>query len=87
MPDYLVDTDVLIDITKGCDEAAEFMDRLEGEIYISRISTMELIFGSRDKSEQRTIEVFVGNYPIAELSGSIGEMAYSLMKKYSKSFT
>ncbi len=55
MANLLVDTDVLIDISKGSSAAAEFLDNLKGAVYIGRVSTMELIAGARDKREQRII--------------------------------
>jgi hypothetical protein len=38
MASFLVDTDVLIDISRGNSNAADFLDALPGEIFIARIS-------------------------------------------------
>ena len=45
MSAFLVDTDVLIDVSKGNINAVNFLASLMGTIFISRISAMELIVG------------------------------------------
>lgn len=47
---YLVDTDVLIDVSKGNNKAVEFIDTLD-ESKISVISAMELVVGARNKKQ------------------------------------
>jgi hypothetical protein len=85
MTDFLVDTDVLVDISKGNPDAADFVDALPGGLFISRVSAMELIIGARDKREQMIIEGFISQYQIKELSDSIGQEAYRYVKQYAKS--
>lgn len=80
MDSLLVDTDVLIDISKGNSTAAEFLDNLTGSVWISRVSAMELIAGSRDKRDQKIIEDFINGYQIKELSDLIGNKAYDYLK-------
>ena len=43
---FLIDTDVLIDISRGSGAAADFVDGLTGDVFIARISAMELIIGA-----------------------------------------
>jgi hypothetical protein len=85
MTDCLIDTDVLIDISKGHSGAADFVDALTGQIFIGRISAMELIVGARDKREQTIIERFIARYQVKELSESIGQTAYHSLRQYAKS--
>lgn len=85
MAAFLVDTDVLIDISRGNRHAADFVDALPGEIFISRISAMELIVGARNKKDQKVIEQFIGLYSIRELSEPIGHEAHQRLKQYAKS--
>lgn len=85
MANLLVDTDVLIDISKGNSAAAEFLDNLKGTVYISIVSAMELIAGARDKREQRIIEEFINGYLIKELSEPIGNKAYEYLRQYARS--
>jgi predicted nucleic acid-binding protein len=47
MPRYLIDTDVMIDVSRGSVSAATFVDSLE-YFTISIISAHELIVGARN---------------------------------------
>lgn len=40
---YLIDTDILIDISKGSQKAVEFLEKLEGDISISVVTAMEVV--------------------------------------------
>lgn len=85
MVDFLIDTDVLIDISRGSADAADFVDALNGEIFISRISAMELIIGARDRRDQTIIEEFIALFDIKELSEQMGNEAYKQLRQYGKS--
>jgi predicted nucleic acid-binding protein len=85
MAAFLVDTDVLIDISRGNRHAADFVDALPGDIFIGRISAMELIVGARNKRDQKVIEQFISLYSIKELSEAIGHEAHQRLKQYAKS--
>ena len=60
------------------------MDTLPGDIFIGRISAMELIVGARNKRDQKVIEKFISLYSIQELSGAIGHAAHQRLKQYAK---
>lgn len=85
MAAFLIDTDVLIDISRGDSDAADFVDALPGDIFIGRISAMELIIGARNKRDQKVIEKFISLYSIKELSDAIGHEAHQRLKHYAKS--
>ena len=85
MANFLIDTDVLIDISRGNRDAADSVDALPGDIFIGRISAMELIVGARDKRDQKLIEGFISLYSIKELSDVIGHEAHQRLKQYAKS--
>lgn len=85
MPSFLIDTDVLIDISRGNSDAADFVDALAGDIFIGRISAMELIIGARNKRDQKVIEQFINVYSIKELSDAIGQESHQRLKQYAKS--
>lgn len=85
MPDFLIDTDVLVDVSRGNVNAGDFVDGLNGEVFIGRVSAMELIVGARDRRDQRVIEEFIALFDIKELSEPIGQEAYRALKQYSKS--
>jgi predicted nucleic acid-binding protein len=53
MPGFLIDTDVLVDLSRGNVNAADFVDGLNGEILIGRVSAMELIVGARSQRSER----------------------------------
>jgi predicted nucleic acid-binding protein len=82
---FLFDTDVLIDISRGSSAAADFVDDLNDDISIARISAMELIIGARDRHDQNVIERFISLFQLIELSEAVGQEAYAQAKRYSKS--
>ena len=43
---YLVDTDVMVDLTRNNQAAIEYVDRLRGRWSISAITSLELIAGA-----------------------------------------
>jgi predicted nucleic acid-binding protein len=85
MDRFLVDTDVLIDISKGNADAADFLDNLAGDLFISRVATMELIIGAWNKKEQAAVENFIARFEVHEITESIGQQAYGLVKQLAKS--
>lgn len=82
---YLVDSDVLIDISRGKQAAREFLDALAEGWAISQISALELIVGARDSRELAHIDAFLSAYAILPLRESTGQRAYELLKSYAKS--
>lgn len=84
----LIDTDILIDISRNKIDAVLLFDNLSQKdlsIYISVISAMELIIGARNKQEIKEIENFLAEYKILELSDEISLCAYQFIKTYAKS--
>jgi predicted nucleic acid-binding protein len=82
---YLVDSDVLIDISRGKAPAREYIDALPEGWAISQISALELLVGARDSRDLADIDTFLSGYVIVPLRGSIGTRAYELLKRYAKS--
>jgi predicted nucleic acid-binding protein len=85
MSTFLIDTDVLIDVSKGSTNAVNFLAGLTGTISISRISATELVVGARDKRDQLAIENFISHYTIRELHRSTGIRGYNLLIDYTLS--
>ena len=84
----LVDTDVLIDVSRGKPQALDLFDDMSREkppIFISVISAMELMVGARNKKEVQEIEGFLANYRLLALTEDISHKAYELVKTYAKS--
>ena len=82
---YLLDSDVLIDISRDRPEAIDYVDALLDPWMISQVTAMELLVGARDKREVAYLDAFLSSYPIVPLSASVGERAYELLKGYAKS--
>lgn len=82
---YLIDSNVLIDVSRGNPAAIKYIDGLPEPWSISQVTAMELIVGARDKRELATIDSFLAMYPVVPLSESIGAEAYRLLKTYAKS--
>jgi predicted nucleic acid-binding protein len=53
---YLVDSDVLIDISRGKTAAREYTDALPEGWAISQVSALELIVGARDNGTPRRMD-------------------------------
>ena len=82
---FLIDSNVLIDVSRGKGEAIKYVDRLADSWALSQVTAMELIVGARDKRDLATIDGFLSLYPVIPLSDSIGMGAYRLLKTYAKS--
>ena len=82
---YLVDSDVLIDVSRGSLAAREYLETLAEGWAISQVSALELIVGARDKRDLADIDTFLSAYVIIPLRDSTGARAYGLLKTYSKS--
>jgi hypothetical protein len=82
---YLIDSDVLIDISRGNPAAREYVDGLHEGWAISQISALELVVGARDKRDLANIDAFLAGFVIVPIRSSIGARAYELLKRYAKS--
>ena len=82
---YLIDSDVLIDISRGIKAARGYVDALTGEWGISQVSALELIVGARDQRELATIDAFLAAHASVPIRESTGKRAYELLKLYAKS--
>ena len=82
---YLVDTDVLIDVSRSNDAAIDFLDRLGASWSISIITPLELIVGARNKKEVAQIDQLVAAYSAIPLTAEIGNSSYDLLRQFAKS--
>jgi predicted nucleic acid-binding protein len=82
---FLVDSNVLIDVSRGKTAAIKYVDGLPEPWVLSQVTAMELIVGARDKWDLVTIDNFLSLYPVVPLSERIGARAYQLLKSYAKS--
>lgn len=69
---YLVDTDVLIDVSRNNEAAIDFLDQLDEAWSMSVITALELIVGARNKKEVTQIDQLVAGYSAIPLTAEIG---------------
>jgi predicted nucleic acid-binding protein len=82
---HLVDTDVMIDVSRRNAAAATYLDSLD-DITVSVVTAHELIVGARNQRDAEGIDSLVNSYPVhRELSAPITGLAYDLLKRYAKS--
>jgi predicted nucleic acid-binding protein len=82
---FLIDSNILIDVSRGNAGAIKYVDRLAEPWAVSQVTAMELIVGARDKRDLATIDGFLSLCPVVPLSDSIGTGTYRLLKTYAKS--
>jgi predicted nucleic acid-binding protein len=82
---FLLDSDVLMDVSRGNPGAIKYVDSLAESWALSQVTAMELIVGARDKRDLATIDAFLSVYPVVPLSDGIGTGAYRILKIYAKS--
>jgi predicted nucleic acid-binding protein len=80
---YLVDTDILIDFFRKKEPAVDYLDSL-GDWSLSVITGLELIAGAKDKREVAEIDNVLVIYDAIQVVPEISQLAYNLMKRYSK---
>lgn len=79
----LVDTDVLIWVTRKNPHASKFLDTFD-DIAISDVTYMELIQGAKNKREAQAIDKTLKNMAVSRLpiNDSISERAVALVRRY-----
>lgn len=80
----IVDSDVLIDASRGDDAIADFLiqsGNLE-TLFVRVISYLELQAGARDKIELRRIEKFLSRFALLTIDDAISRHAMKLMREY-----
>jgi hypothetical protein len=81
---YLIDTDVMIDVSRGNPNAASYLDSLSDPA-ISIVTAQELIVGARNKRDVAGIDSLISTYPVMHIDAGIGRLAYDLLKRYARS--
>ena len=84
----LLDTTVLIDLSRGKIAAADFFDneRQAGtELFVSVVSAMEMIVGCRNKAEVAKAEKQIADFQLVQLNPAMSQKAYDLVLTYNKS--
>ena len=84
----LADSTILIDLSRGNEEAILFCDdaRKKGQnIAISVMSSMELIIGCRVKRELNRTLKFLADFVLIDISIPISKRAFQLMLQFNRS--
>ena len=66
----LIDTDVLIDYSRGIKETKEILSSLESNyiLAISVVTQLELMVGCENKADFKSLQQFLSNFEIIQLS-------------------
>src|SRR5260370_10478414 len=82
---YLVDPNIVVDITRGSISAADYLDSLAGSWSISAITCLELLAGARTQRETTDLDLVMSGYRAIPSNEDITRRAYYLMKTYARS--
>ncbi len=82
---WLLDSDVLIGISRALPAAIDYVDTLPDAWMIAQVTAMELLVGARDKREVSWPHSFLSSYPGVPLDDAIGRRAYQLLMNHAKS--
>lgn len=79
-----VDTDILIDLGRGVDEAVACLHSIEQQrpMGISVVTQMELMIGCRNKNELNALEQFLDRFVKVNINENISQTATDLLKQY-----
>lgn len=80
----LVDTDVLIDFSRGVEKTKKKLKKYESEytLAISVITQLELMVGCENKADLKDLQQFLENFEIIQLNSSISKKAVELFNKF-----
>ena len=59
---YLVDTNIVVDVTRGSITAADYLDSLGGVWSISTVTCLELLAGARTQRETTDLDLVLSGY-------------------------
>lgn len=85
MKKLIIDTDVLIDATRGLVDSLAFFDKCESDISISVITLAEIYTGFRSDKEEKLAMDFCNLFERIEVNEEIAILAGRFRKKYGKS--
>ena len=82
---YLVDSDVLVDLTRGSTGAADSLDGLSEAWSISMITCLELLAGARTQRETAGLDLVLSGYQTIPPDAEVARRAYALMVAFARS--
>ena len=80
----LIDTDVLIDYSRGIEQSRELLKKLDNNhiLSISVITKLELIIGCENKAAFKSLQEFLSAFEVIQLDSSISQIAVQLFNDY-----
>ena len=81
---YLIDTNIVVDVTRGSITAADYLDSLAGVWSISTITCLELLAGARTQRETNDLDLVLSGYRAIPPNEDISRRSYYLMKTYAR---
>lgn len=83
----IVDSDILIDVSRNDPLAVDFVANLEGTntVVISSVTAMELIIGCKDKPELFRVQKFLQRFQVIQITDQISELSIDLLNTYNLS--
>lgn len=80
----VVDTDILIDVSRSDDQAIGYLNRLESQrdLAVSVITQMELIVGCQNKQELQKLAQFLQRFRVLQCSSEISAKGVELLAQY-----
>ena len=82
---YLVDSDIIVDLTRGSSAAGDYLDGLANAWSISMVTSLELLAGARTQRETTDLDILLSGFRAIAPNEDITRRAYYLMKTYSRS--
>ena len=82
---YLIDTDVLVDVSRGNKAAIAYIDSLNNDWTLSAMTALEFIAGAKNQREVGLIDRLIQVYETTPVNDATGRLAYNLLKTYAKS--
>ncbi len=84
MERLIVDSDILILVSRNDPKAVTFLENLEKNrrVTLSAVSAFELLIGSLNKSDQSAITKFLTRFEHIHISEDISETAFKLLERY-----
>ena len=85
MAHYLIDTCILIDIFRGNEKAAQFLEGLETPPFLSALTVAELYAGVREGKERTLLDNLVQHFPVIPLNDEAAIKGGLYRRQYGKS--
>lgn len=73
---YLLDTDIMVNFTRGSSEAADYLDSVGSDFRLSAITALELIASARNQREVGVLEVLISAHEQVPPNDGIMRRAY-----------